>query len=133
MDIAAIRAQLATVAGLAGFNAFDYQPDDPGALPAVVAGGIREMERLNRIVTRLQLVVTFYASLAEPADAARRLDLALSVGVEGSFIDLLDAVPVEGQAWRSVRFIGSGPYQTTIMPAGTGNALSCETVLEFTA
>jgi hypothetical protein len=133
MDLARIREDLAAVATAAGFNSWDYEPDDPQTLPACIIGGIREMERLNAIVTRAQILVTFYCSVADPKDATRRLDLALSVGHPNSFIDMLDSVTLEdGPAWRSIRFESASRYRRFAMPGGHV-ALGVEIVLELTA
>ncbi len=133
MDLRQLRADLGTVAGEAGFNAWDYLPDDPKTLPAAVVGGILEMERLNRLTTQIKLGVTFYVSAADPKDASARLDRALSVGLGDSFIDWLDSVQLaDGPSWRSVRFDSAGPYQKFSLPGG-GVALGVTVVLELTA
>lgn len=134
MDLRQLRADLGTVAQTSGFNAWDYEPDDVQDLPAAVVSGIKEMERLNRLVTRVKVVITFLVSLADPQDAAARLDTALSNGVQDSFIDNLDSVSVEndGPAWRSVRFDSAGPYTRYQMPGG-GSYLGVEVLLELTA
>lgn len=133
MNLRAIREDLAAVAQEAGFNSWSVSPDDPQDLPAAVVGGIQNLVRLNRLTTQIQIGITFYVSLAEPVDATARLDLALSVGETGSFIDLLDSVHAEdGAAWRSVRFVSAGPYTRFTMPGG-GAALGVEVQLELTA
>lgn len=135
MDLRQLRADISAVAQAAGFNSWDYMPDDPQDLPAAVVGGIKSMERLNRQVTQVQIGVTFYASAADPLDATSVIDRALSIGAaETSFIDLLDDVDViaDGPAWRSARFDHSSEYRLYGMPGG-GNALGVEVTLEFTA
>lgn len=134
MDLRQLRIDLGKVAQTAGYNAWDYTPDDPQNLPAAVVGGIRSMVRLNALTTQIQVEVTFYVSAADPKDAAGRLDLALSVGLDGSFIDCLDTMSEAPNtpSWRSVRLDSAGPYQRVLMPGG-GAALSVAIVLELTA
>lgn len=133
MDLRAIRKDLGVVAQEAGFNAWDYEPDDPQNLPAAVVGGIRSMTRLNAQVTRVELGVTFYVNAADPQDATARLDLALSTGIQDSFIDNLDTdAEKPDRSWRSVRFAASGPYTRYSMPGGAV-ALGVEITLELTA
>ncbi len=133
MDMRQVRADLGTVARSAGWNAWDYQPDDPQNLPAAVVGGISEFMRLNRLVSQFKIGVTFYVNLANPQDAAERLDLVLSPGNPDSFLDVLDSVTAEdGAAWRSVRFDSATPYQRYSMPGGL-YALGVELMLELTA
>lgn len=133
MDLRQIRADLGTVAAEAGFNAWDYQPDDLQHLPAAVVGGIKSMERLNQTVTQVQIGVTFYVNPADAKDATSRLDLALSTGNPNSFIDCLDGVSsLDNPAWRSVRFDSAGPYAMYVMPSGS-SALGVEVTLELTA
>ena len=134
MDLRAVRHDLGVVAQNIGLNAWDYQPDDPQNLPAAVVGGIQEMHRLNRIVTQFKLGVTLYVNCADPQDATAALDLYLSTGLDGSFIEALDAVipGLDSPAWRSVRFDSAGPYRRYSMPGG-GAALGVEVVLELTA
>jgi len=133
MDLRKVRADIGVVAGVSGFNAFDYVPDDPKDLPAAVVGGIKSMVRLNAVVTQVELGVTFYVSAADPQDSAARLDLALSTGLPDSFIDNLDSVtPADGASWRSIRFQSAGPYIRYQMPGG-GVALGVDVVLELTA
>lgn len=131
-DLRAIRRDIGVVAGEAGFTAWDYEPDDPQLYPAAVVGGIVELERLNRAVTRAQIAVTFYASLADPADAAARLDLALSVGVQGSFIDVVDSVTLDdGPSWKTIKLVSAGPYTRYQMPGGA-STLGVTATLEIT-
>lgn len=133
MDLRQIRTDIGVVAGESGFNAWDYAPDDPQDLPAAVVGGIKSMVRLNAVVTECQIEVTFYVNAADPQDAAARLDLALSVGLPDSFIDMLDSVtPADGPSWRSIRFESAGPYQRYAIPGGAV-ALGCTVTLELTA
>ena len=133
MDLRKLRTDLGTVATEAGFTAWDYYPDDVQNLPAAVVGGIAGMVRLNRLVTEIDIGITFYCSLADPADAAARLDLALSTNMDGSFLDAVDEItPTDAVNWRSVTFVRAGPYNRYDMPGNT-HALGCEIVLRFTA
>lgn len=133
MDLREIRIGLAAVARAAGFNAWDYMPDDPQDLPASTVGGIESMVRLNEAVTQVQLKVSFYVNETDMQDATARLDKALSVGLNGSFIDTVDEVTTaDGPPWRSIRFVSAGPYQRFAMP-GNGWALGVETIWEMTA
>lgn len=112
MDIAAKRASIAAAAVACEFNAYDFQPDNPGDLPAAVVGGITLYERLNASVARVQLVVTLYASSSDAQDATRCLDTALSTNVANSFIDAVSAI--DGMTVDS-----AGAYQQFVMPTGT--------------
>lgn len=133
MNLGAIREDLRVVAESIGFNAWSYQPDDPKDLPAAVIGGIKGLTRLNQVVSQIQLGVSFFCNLNDPQDATNRLDLALSVGVDGSFVDALDAItPDDSPAWRSCKFVSAGPYLRYQMPANQA-ALGCEAILELTA
>lgn len=133
MNVGAVRADLRAVAESVGFNAWAYQPDDPKDLPAAIIGGVKQYTRLNQTVTQIQLGVSFLANLNDPEDATNRLDLALSVGVDGSFIDAIDAiVPADSPAWRSCKFVSWGPYLRYAMPGGAA-ALGVEAILELTA
>lgn len=133
MNLAQLRADLKAVAETAGFNAWDFLPDDPQHLPAAVVGGIHAMVRLNAHVTQVQIGITFYASHADAKDATRRLDLALSTGDPNSFIDIMDAVTEsDGPSWRSIRFDSCGAYHLVSMPSD-GTALAVETIWELTA
>lgn len=133
MDLRKVRQDIGVVAGESGFNAWDYQPDDPQDLPAAVVGGIQSMKRLNRLTTEVKIDVTFYVNASDPEDAAKRLDLALSVGMPDSFIDMLDSVTVEdGPSWRSIRFNSAGSYMKYQMP-GNAVALGVTVTLELTA
>lgn len=133
MNVRDIRRDIGVVAGRAGFNAWDYQPDDPQDLPAAVVGGIKEMTRLNKKVTQLKIGVVFYVNAADAQDATSRLDLALSVGNPDSFIDMLDEVTQQDSpSWKAIRFESAGPYQKYQMP-GESIALGVEAVLELTA
>lgn len=136
MDLRALRKDLRVVAGESGFTAWDFVPEDPQDLPAAVVGAPKSMVRMNRLITQVEIPITFYASLADPLDATERLDLALSTGLPNSFIDLLDfAAQQEGAtapSWRSVRFVSAGPYTRFALP-GTVYALGVEVILELTA
>lgn len=136
MDLRQVRADLATVAASVGFGAWDYAPADPIVLPAAVVSSLKSLKRLNRAVVQFQIGVAFYASLSNALDATSRLDLTLSMGVEGSFLDALDAVPTSGDgsmAWDSVRFESASPYAQVLMPGRDGGAaLTTELVLEMT-
>ncbi len=133
MDLRQVRKDLGVVAGEAGFSAWDYVPDDPQDLPAAVVGGLSLFERLNAIVTKVNIGITFYVDLSDAQDAAARLDLVLSTGMPNSFIDWLDSVTSNDlPAWRSVRFLSAGPYNRYTMPGGAV-ALGVEVTLEITA
>lgn len=123
MDVASIKADLATVAAACEFNAWPYFPDDLQQLPAAVVGNIEDVQRKNRAVTIATYTVTFYVSLADPFDAAARLDLVLSEGIEGSFLTALAAAVAP--AWSSITFASSGPYQVVALPTGA-RALSVD-------
>ena len=140
MDLRALRTQLAQVGQTCGLNTWDYMPDDPQNLPALVIEGFSAMTRLNAIVTELDLEVVFYVNNAEAKDAAARLDGLFSVGVDPgvSFIDALDAFtegnPADtGAYWRSVRFKSAGPSRRYAMPGDGTVALGCPAVWTFTA
>lgn len=135
MDLRQVRKDLATVAETAGFNAWSITPDDPQNLPAAVVSGITSLERLTMSgVCKLELDVDLYASAASAADAAARLDLALSLGMPNSFLSVLEDVSpaLDGPAWRSARFVSAGPYQRVLMPGG-GAALRVTVTVELTA
>ena len=135
MDFRALRTDFGTVAQTAGFNAYDYEPDDPGALPAAVVGGVRSLRRLTMSGTcEVELEITLYVSAADPQDATATLDLALSLGLSTSLLSILEAVDpiLDKPSWRSARFVTAGPYQRVAMPGG-GAALACSVVVEFTA
>lgn len=133
MNLAQLRADLKAVAEAAGFNAWDFVPDDPQDLPASVVGGIQSMVRLNAHVTQVKIGIEFYANHADAKDATRRLDLVLSTGDPNSFIDILDHVEEsDGPSWRSIRFDSCGPYTLVTMPGG-GSALKVEATYELTA
>lgn len=136
MDLRQVRADLATVAATAGFNAWDFEPDDPQQLPAAVVGAPLLIERMNAHVTKLQLPVGLYVSNADARAATALLDQALSTGVgEGSFLDALDSLTqadTEASAWRSARFESASQYQRVALDGG-GSMLAVPIVLELTA
>lgn len=135
MDLSALRADLATVAKTAGFNAWSYMPDDPKDLPAAVVAGVRSMSRLTiGGACVVELEVELYVNATDPEDASKRLDLALSLGVGESFLTILEAIDpnLDKPAWRSARFVTAGPYTRVAMPGG-GVALSVAVLLELTA
>lgn len=134
MDLRQLRVDLGVVGQMAGFNAWNIVPDDPQHLPAMVVGGVRSMQVITMDGgVEVELVATFYTSTADAEDATAVLDLVLSIGKEDSFLDwLLNVKPVDGPAWRSVRFVQAGPYHDVAMPGGSV-ALAVEVVLSFTA
>lgn len=135
MILGDVRKDLGVLGRTAGLNAWDYQPDDPQDLPAMVVGGIKSMVRLNQKVSLVQIGVTMYVNAADPEDASRKLDQLLSVGTEDglSFIDILDSHAAdEAASWRSIKFLSAGPYQKYAMP-GDGSALGVEVTVELTA
>jgi hypothetical protein len=135
LDLRAVREALGLAAGAAGFNAWDYMPDDVQNLPAAVVGAPREMEALTLTRWRLQLPVTFYVSSANPKDANERLDRALSIGLEDedevprlSFLDTLaDAIE---PPWKTARFVSAQTSRYT-MP-GNSVAWGTEVLVEVT-
>lgn len=133
MDLRAVRRDICTVAGEAGFNAFSYQPSDLKTFPAAVVGGVRSFVRLNVRVTQVQIACTFYVALTDVEEATRKLDLVLSTGDPNSFVDLLDSVqPDDNPSWRSVRIDSAGAYTQYSFPGGA-IALGVEVILELTA
>lgn len=136
MDLAAVRADLATVARQAQFpNAWSIAPDDVGDLPAAVIAGISSLQRLTMSgVCKFTLDVDLYVNAADPVDAAARLDLALSLGLADSFLTALEAVTsADNPSWRSVLFLNAGPYQHVSMGPEGGMALRVTISLELTA
>lgn len=139
MDLRKIRTDVAVVGAEAGFNAWNVIPDDPQDLPACVVGGVRSLKRLTMAgACELQIEVEFYANAADMVDATTTLDMVLSLGLQTSFLSLLEAAdeqPVGSPtrpSWRSAMFIGAGPYKQIAMPGG-GVALAVGVVIEFTA
>ena len=140
MDLGKLREDIAVVCRTAGLNGWNFDTDDPQNLPAAVVSGVDQMERLNRIVTRVVIMIDLYVSNAEPLDGSRALDRLLSTdvvkedGKVGSLIDAFDAVQdgIDQPSWRSHRFDSAGRYTRVSMPGG-GVALYCQVLYEFTA
>ncbi len=136
MDLAALRSDIKVIGQTCGLNAWDYQPDDPQNLPALVVGGMRSLTRLNQVVAQIEVSVHIYVNAADPKDATRALDALLSINqpAKTSFIDVLDSEmeTLDTPSWRSIKFLSAGPYTHYIMPGGL-TALGVEVILELTA
>lgn len=132
MDLRQVRIDIRAVIAVCGYNAWDYEPDDPQDLPAGVVDGIESLIRMNRLVTAVKIGVTFYVNNADPKDATAKLDLTLSTGFTNSYVDALDAASLAGASWRSIRLEGAEAYHRVAMPGG-GVALACRTITDLTA
>lgn len=132
VDLAQIREDLAVVMQSVGFNTFSYVMQEPGSYPAAFAGIPTSFERLSLGRWKLRLPLTMLFSIADPADAQRRLDDALSPGKAGSVYDAIQYADQTGMAsWTSVAWVaGRNPREVTI---GKTMAFAYDIDLEITA
>lgn len=129
MDLAAIREDLAAILQDVGFNSTSFVQPDPSGLPAMFSGLPQSMIPLTLRKWVVTLPVTLLFSIADVQDAQRRLDTALSPGVDGSVYDALHAE--SGCSWESLRWVAADNVRTVLV--GETHALACDITLELTA
>lgn len=139
MDVAQIREDLAVVMQAVGFQANSFVHPDPSALPGAMSGLPVDQTPLTLRKWRITLPLTLLFSVADPEDAQRLLDHALSPGYGnpgnandvGSVYDALhDPALTAGASWESVRWEKADNIRTVMV--GEAKALACDVTLVFT-
>ncbi len=133
VDLAQIREDLASsVLQPCGFNSFSYVFQDPNGFPAAFAGIPTSFDRLSLGRWRIALPLTLLFSIADPDDAQRRLDDALSPGNPKSIYDAIVAADKTGlAAWASIAWVrGHNPREVSI---GKSMAFAYDIDIELTA
>lgn len=132
VDLAQVRSDLATVMSTVGFNTYSYVMQDPQNYPAAFAGIPTSFERLSLGRWKFTLPLTMLFSIADPQDAQRRLDNALSPGQTNSVYDAIQYADKTGlAAWSSIAWVkGGNPREVTI---GKTMAFAYDIELSLTA